>query len=305
MTKALVDDIVLYKAACCGVVKEWWLMNGGTPVSSEPVTYAQSRTALKENPELTAVPIEVDRGFKACVFAFNQILNRVKRDTDCDEYVIVLSNRKQKTFRYDIATIKPYKGTRSEKPKYYDELYDEIVSKYPHMIATKKREVDDELGILQTQALMDGNETIICTSDKDLRQIPGAHYNLDSKEVYTVEREGSLSLRKGKVYGTGLKWFYAQMLLGDSADNIPGIPARKIPGEAKLVAQRILDGLTGDLEACERFVHECYVNQYGEKKGLTDHYAETRAQEAMTEVGRLLYMITNIDTKLWEPEYVC
>lgn len=290
--KALIDDVVLYKAACCGVVKDWYVCAVGDIINHEPLTYREAKALQKENPHYELISEEIDRGFQSCVFAFNQILKRIKRDTKCDEYIIVLSNRNEIGFRHKLATIKKYKGNRSDKPKYYDRLYEEIIKTYPHMIATKQREVDDELGILQTQALEDGTETIICTSDKDLRQVPGAHYNLDTKVLYTVDREGQLEIQKKKIYGTGLKWFYAQMLLGDSADNIPGIPARCIPGEAKLVSQRICDGLGGSLEACEGFVHECYVNHY-----------EDQALTAMTEVGRLLRMIINTDTKLWEPEY--
>lgn len=290
---ALVDDIVLYKAACCGVIKEWYVSCRGDIQNEEPLTYKEARDLVKANEDYEMFHEEVDRGLKSCIFAFNQILNRVKNDTECDDYLLILSDRHSKTFRYDIAKTKPYKAQRGDKPKYYDQLYDEVLKKYNCMIATNRREVDDELGILQTKAIMEGNETIICTSDKDLRQIPGTHYNLDTKEIYQVGREGTLSIRKKKVYGTGLKWFYAQMLLGDTADNIPGVKAKNIPGEAKLKDQRIIEGLSGSLEQCEEYVYQCYIREYNGD-----------ALERMTEIGRLLRMLTVEDTKYWEPEYV-
>jgi 5'-3' exonuclease len=211
---------------------------------------------------------------------------------------MMLSSREEKCFRYDIAKTKPYKGKRAPKPKYYNELYEEVIKHYPHYIAVKGREVDDELGIMQTRSIRDGNYdqdgTVICTSDKDLLQIPGKQYNLDTRALFEVDRTGHLHLTdKGQIKGTGLKWFYAQMLLGDAVDNIPRIPAKVIPGESKRVAERIYEGLSGTLEECEAFVEGCFADQYG-NEGKTK----------MLEIGRLLRILTVEDKDtLWELEY--
>ncbi len=59
--------------------------------------------------------------------------------------------------------------------------------------------------------------------------IPGWHYNFVKDELYRAPLGvGELimyELDSGRpaIKGGGLMWFYAQMLLGDSADNIPGI----------------------------------------------------------------------------------
>ena len=53
--------------------------------------------------------------------------------------------------------------------------------------------------------------TIICTTDKDLKMIPGKHYGLDSREVTEVTLEEAD------------RFFYCQLLAGDSVDNIKGI----------------------------------------------------------------------------------
>ena len=79
-------------------------------------------------------------------------------------------------------------------------------------------EADDKLGIMQD------DETIICSIDKDMWMIPGNHYDLRKKVLFNVSDPGELWPTKDGLIGTGFKWFCAQMLMGDSADNIKGIP---------------------------------------------------------------------------------
>ncbi len=278
--KALIDDMVLYKAACCAIQKEWsYITTEGDIVVVE--SYLAGKDLVKQYKGGDLVYKEIDRGFQACLFAVKQILRRILKDTEADEYVFVLSNREEKCFRYKVATLKPYKGNRPPKPQYYNDLYEYFIRNHPCVIAQDGLEVDDELGIMQSEDLMN---TIIATSDKDLLQIPGLKYNLDSRAVRMVQEDDSLELVDGEVKGSGYRWFYAQMLLGDAADNIPRVPARAIPGEAKLVSERILEGLKGSLPECEKFVFECFKNAYPLLPG--DDYPEAR--QNMTEIGNLV-----------------
>ena len=81
-------------------------------------------------------------------------------------------------------------------------------------------EADDVMGIMQ------GEDTIICTGDKDLLQIPGYHINMIDPEsgVFTVTEVD------------GMELFYKQCLSGDSVDGYYGCP--KI---GKKKAQAIFD----------------------------------------------------------------
>lgn len=109
-------------------------------------------------------------------------------------------------FRYDLATIQPYKGNRSklETPYHFNAIKDYVVENYG-----AKRiygvEVDDAVGILY----QDGD--LIISQDKDLLQIPGKHYNPISKKESEVD------------YTAGLRSFYIQCLTGDPSDFIPGL----------------------------------------------------------------------------------
>ena len=59
--------------------------------------------------------------------------------------------------------------------------------------------------------IMSKEDTIIVSADKDLRQIPGKHYNFVKEELFEVTPL------------EGLRFFYKQTLIGDSSDNIYGV----------------------------------------------------------------------------------
>jgi len=69
-----------------------------------------------------------------------------------------------------------------------------------------------------------------------------------------------------KLKGTGLKFFYAQLLMGDPVDNYSGLP-----GVGDTRAYEILDSAVSEQDLLER-VKQLYFNQYGEgwKKMLTE-----------------------------------
>ncbi len=148
---------------------------------------------------------------------------------DVTEPKIILSPTGQANFRFKLATIKPYKGNRVQpKPKHY-ELIREIFSSYPSFQMADKEEADD---LLADIAARDPEHTIIVSGDKDLRQVPGWHYEpLDKRPIYYVDKdqEGVVFLEKTpgnktQIFATGNNWLLIQMLLGDPVDNIPGIP---------------------------------------------------------------------------------
>src|SRR3546814_15161345 len=73
---------------------------------------------------------------------------------------------------------------------------------------------------------------ISCSRDKDLRINPGLHYRWECGKQLAdgptfVTELGHLELSSGtskKLRGSGLKFFYAQLITGDTVDNISGIP---------------------------------------------------------------------------------
>ena len=112
-------------------------------------------------------------------------------------------------FRNDIAKTAVYKGNRKkgEKPTHLEAIRDHIISNYPSTVA-EGEEADDAIAIEATNL---GPEAVIASIDKDFLQVPCTHYNFTKDEWTTVEEF------------EGLKFFYTQVLTGDSVDNIVGL----------------------------------------------------------------------------------
>lgn len=188
-------------------------------------------------------------------------------------------------FRNDIAKRKPYKGNRKDvvKPYHYRNIIVYLKSVYG-AIVVEGMEADDAMCIEQTKRL-EAKDTIICTRDKDLRQCPGWHYGWESGkqgEFYPrwVDELGELEKNeKGKVVGTGLKFFYTQILTGDTVDNIPGCP--KI-GPVK--AYNALADLNTEAE-----LYQTVLDFY------LDAYDDETAEAEMYEQAQLVWMVRELD----------
>lgn len=117
-----------------------------------------------------------------------------------------------------VSVTKPYQGQRKgHRPPNWQYLRDYIGE--GHAGAVKlwfDREADDGMGFCSTLP-----NRVIVTKDKDHRMLPGLHLNWDLYEMTEVPQGCYDHTAWGKQYG--LRWFWMQMLHGDSADNIPNI----------------------------------------------------------------------------------
>lgn len=151
------------------------------------------------------------------------MINRIVKMCPADEYRYYVSDNETLNFRLKVAVTQPYKGNRvAKRPAHYEFLRNLVIDTYAPIILPCV-EGDDAIGI---DACAIKDKTIIASIDKDLDMLPGWHFNLVSEKLYFTEDPGELYLTKNrkKVFGGGLKWFYAQMLLGDTSDHIPGVP---------------------------------------------------------------------------------
>jgi len=171
---------------------------------------------------------------KVALYRIEDMLDGIFRAHGCDRYKMFLSD--SKNFRNDIYP--DYKANRIglARPPYLNDCKNYLVGR---LFATvcDNAEADDYLGIEQCAR----NNTVICSIDKDLLQIPGSHYNF-VKEIKTqVTPMG------------GLRHFFKQLLIGDTADNVVGI--RGI-GEKK--AANLIDPLDSfeEMLDCVRAVYK-------------------------------------------------
>lgn len=194
-------------------------------------------------------------------------------------------------FRYDIAKRTPYKARPGNKPFHYKNLKAYIKGMYDYR-ESEGMEADDLMAIEQYRR---GTETIICSRDKDLRQCEGWFYswecgNQPSYGPMLHDSLGSLSLSEDgkKLSGTGQSFFYAQCLMGDPIDSIPGLGGRTGP----VKAFKLLQGCTS-IPELYKAVLEAYRGMYGDA-----------AEEYLLEQGRLLWMTRELNedgtVKLWE-----
>lgn len=177
----------------------------------------------------TIIPEPIEN---ACYLVKSQI-QRIMAITGAETFRVFLTSEDKSNYRFDLAKTKPYKGNRTQKkPIHYRELREYLEEQYQAEVI-KQEEADDAMGIAQYRTVQGASEyapegwcdTIICTIDKDLDMIPGHHCNFVEETTYYINDPGYLQLKsnKRKIIGGGLLWFYAQCLLGDNCDNIPGL----------------------------------------------------------------------------------
>lgn len=128
-----------------------------------------------------------------------------------------------KTFRDDI--YKEYKANRERMP---DDMRSQIKPLYSlvekmgfPLLIVEGVEADDVIGTLSVQATAQGLKTIISTGDKDMAQLVNDHVTLVNTMTNTVLDPAGV-VEKFGVEPTKIIDYLA--LVGDTSDNIPGVP---------------------------------------------------------------------------------
>jgi 5'-3' exonuclease len=135
----------------------------------------------------------------------DRLIDDILLETNSNDYEIWLSG--PANFRYQVYP--EYKANRlkAARPKWEKYVKEYMVDNWGAQWS-QGCEADDMLGVRQCE--LGDNSSIIATIDKDLWQVPGKKYNFVKKEYSYVTPD------------QGLRYFYYQMLVGDSADNIKG-----------------------------------------------------------------------------------
>jgi 5'-3' exonuclease len=202
----------------------------------------------------------------------NDMLDGILVDTAATGFGLWLSDNRDNTFRFHLSS--KYKANRvAPRPKHYDFIKGFLIQEWGASIA-HEMEADDAMGIAQDKS---GSETVICSIDKDLLQIPGQHYNFVKKEWECVTE------------WEGLTWFYKQILIGDASDNVRGCK-----GIGTIKAGKALDkiGEKDGEEALFKAVYQTYCKQ--EK--------DWKAEEILRHIllaGRLLKIKQKQEEELW------
>lgn len=168
-----------------------------------------------------------------------------------------------------VAYTKPYQGQRKgHRPKNWQYLRDYMADGVAGPVKQwYDREADDGFGFISANCPLD----VIATRDKDMRMLPGLHLNWDTYELVHVPADVFATEACGKLYGH--KWFWTQMLWGDAADNIPGLPKHPdFPrGVGEVAASKLLAFADDDASAAQA-VAQAYKAHWGDE--WADRYAE-------------------------------
>lgn len=184
--------------------------------------------------------------------------------THCGSYVVMLSGSTANNFRKKL--LPTYKGNRkkSVRPPQIGPLRDALLT-HPSMAVRQRDnlEGDDLCGIFSTAQRGKGRRTVVVTLDKDMRTLPGNHYNPakpDEGIFKVTPKEAAL-------------YHMTQTLTGDPTDHYKGCR-----GIGPKKAFKLLEGCSGrSVEDYYRSLWKVVVDTY-ESRGYTKADALVQAR---------------------------
>lgn len=206
---------------------------------------------------------------REAIVSFESLIRRIETATEATKVVLCFSDK----MNWRKSILPTYKSNRSgvRKPMLLRYLRDYAGLHY-YVREIPTLEGDDVIGLNATGMLAE--HTVICSLDKDLKTIPGYHYNFGKEEFFKVTKEEADH------------WHMVQTLTGDTTDGYSGCP-----GIGPKTADKILSG--------DGTMWEKVVKAYA-KAGLGEEEALTQAR-----VARILryddYDFENNQVKLWTP----
>lgn len=279
---ALIDgDSFLYRAGFAVEKTKYLVASGGfhTPFDSmkEVTTYVKS--SEKESVVWSRKEMGALEDARAVL---DGMLRKVQDATKCYDYNIYLTPSTG-NFRDSVGTLKRYKGDRPSRPVFYSDLREHMVTAHRAIVA-RGEEADDMISWVARQYFRNqSREYIIVSSDKDLMQIPGDHYDWVKNEFKNLsEDEARL-------------WYWAQVLAGDPGDNVGGCWGLGLAQASKFLVQ--CNGLD-DGEMWPKI-----VRKYKDSQKLPDcPYKDKGAADVALETARLVRLRQVSDEELWTPK---
>lgn len=168
------------------------------------------------------------------------------------------------SFRYKIN--QDYKANRKgrERPKYFKVLKEYLIDHwgfYQHseleaddLVRIASKKWNDWNGIFEINGIGTKVEgSIIVSNDKDILNLEGLHYNPQKQQFIETTKDQAI------------EYFWKSMIVGDSADNIKGIPKMGEKG-----AEKLFNGLS--CINLPSVVFNKYVSIMGDNEGIEEFY---------------------------------
>lgn len=202
------------------------------------------------------------------VYGFLNILFKIL-DEEQPDYLTVAFDVHAPTFRHKMYDA--YKGTRkpmAEELRQQVPLMKEMLTAMGVTIVEKEGyEADDLLGTIAKQSEAQGLEVSIVSGDRDLLQLASDHIKIRIPKTKRTGTEIEDYLAKDvveKYQVTPLQFIDVKALMGDSADNIPGVP-----GIGEKTATALIISY-GSIENAHDHLEEIKPNRA--KQNLSEHY---------------------------------
>lgn len=198
--------------------------------------------------------------------AFETSLNRVLEKVEATSFILAFSD----SANWRKGVLPSYKGNRAEtrKPMLLKFLR-EYAKKY-NTLVIDTLEGDDVMGIwATTKSKLDPvREFIICTTDKDLKTIPGKHYNFGKDEFFEItEHQADY-------------YHMMQTLTGDSTDGYSGCPGCGPVGAKKIMQAAMDEGTPWANPQQLREIYWKHVVKAYDKAGFGEEEALVQARVA-------------------------
>ena len=242
------------------------------------------------------------------VYGVINMLNKLVEEYK-PEHIAVVFDAKGKTFRNDM-----YEDYKANRPPMPDDLRSQIEPLYElvealgyPMIIVPGVEADDVIGTYARQATEQKIDTLISTGDKDLAQLVNEHVTLINTMNNVVLDEAGV-MEKFEVPPAAIIDYLA--LMGDTSDNIPGVPKVGPKTAAKWLKQyQTLDNLVAHADEIKGKVGESLrenLQQLPLSRELTTIKCDVELDHAISELAmrspqleKLKQIYTEMEFKTW------
>lgn len=202
------------------------------------------------------------------VYGFLNILFKILEEEQ-PQYLAVAFDRKEPTFRHQMYP--DYKGTRKPMPEALHAqvpLMKEMLAACGVPILEQPGyEADDILGTIARQSEARGMEVTLVSGDRDLLQIASEHICIripKTKGGQTVTENYWAGQVQEKYGVTPEEFIDVKALMGDSSDNIPGVPS---------IGEKTATNLIATYHSIENaYAHLPEVKPPRAQKSLGEHY---------------------------------
>jgi DNA polymerase I len=232
------------------------------------------------------------------VFGFCNMLWKLLRDMKADDkptHLAVVFDKSEKTFRTEM--YKEYKAHRPDPP-------DDLIPQFKFIreavaafdlpcLEQNGFEADDLIATYARLASEAGATTSIVSSDKDLMQLVSDQVTLfDTMKDKRIGRDEVIE----KFGVPPEKVIEVQALIGDSTDNVPGVPGIGVKTAAQLI------GEYGDLETLLKRANE--IKQDKRRQTLLDNAEAARMSKKLVTLDTNVKLDVPIeDLAVHEPDY--